>query len=351
MNKLRYPEKSFLSSYDLSREFFEKLGLEIIDIIPLRKVFILQTESGKMVLKKIDYSSERLNFINTCLENIHEKLPNVMTFKKFDNNSIYIDWQDSSYILMDLLPGREVAFTNPLEYEMCGKLLAKMHLASNECLDNILNKIGKSEKQALDDSLVIKFDNSLSDMKDIKHWLSSYKYFNEFDSIFIKQIDKYIEEIEKAKELLSFSGYSSYREDMNNISVCHNDLAEHNFLISDEELYLIDFDYCSIDLRVVDLADLILKGIKNAGFDIDKALSVIDAYDSICPLDREEYKFLYILLLFPRDIYSISKSYYHKEKNWEEDVFINRLKMKLANEEFRREFLKEYKERYKEKFY
>ena len=60
---------------------------------------------------------------------------------------------------------------------------------------------------------------------------------------------------------------ADYREDGKNIVVCHNDLAEHNFLFSNNEMYLIDFDYCSIDLRIMDLADLLLNGIKNVAFD------------------------------------------------------------------------------------
>ena len=156
--------------------------------------------------------------------------------------------------------------------------------------------------------------------------------------------DDYIKEIERAAELLSFSVYSSYRENSKNIVVCHNDLAEHNFLIKDDDMYLIDFDYCSIDLRIMDLTDLILKGIKNAAFDVDKAVNIIEAYNKICPLEKEEYKFIYILLSYPRDFYSIVRDYYHKQKDWDEEVFISRLNNKLMNEEFRHEFLVKYKE-------
>ena len=38
MTKLRYPEKKYLSKYDLSQEFFENLNIKVLDVIPLRKV-------------------------------------------------------------------------------------------------------------------------------------------------------------------------------------------------------------------------------------------------------------------------------------------------------------------------
>ena len=56
MTKLRYPEKKYLSKYDLSQEFFENLNIKVLDVIPLRKVFILKTETGKKILSKLHQS-------------------------------------------------------------------------------------------------------------------------------------------------------------------------------------------------------------------------------------------------------------------------------------------------------
>ena len=53
MNKFRYIDKKILCSYDLSEEFFKELGVEVYDIIPLRKVFVIFTDKGKKILKKI----------------------------------------------------------------------------------------------------------------------------------------------------------------------------------------------------------------------------------------------------------------------------------------------------------
>ena len=57
------------------------------------------------------------------------------------------------------------------------------------------------------------------------------------------------------------------------------------------------------------------------------------------------------LILFPRDFYTIVSDYYHKNKEWDKEVFLNRFQNKLDNEEFRKEFLRNYKRELKEKFY
>ena len=61
MNRFRYIDKKILCSYDLSEAFFNKLGVEVYDIIPLRKVFILFTNKGKKILKKANKALSILN--------------------------------------------------------------------------------------------------------------------------------------------------------------------------------------------------------------------------------------------------------------------------------------------------
>ncbi|HEY5525365.1 MAG TPA: CotS family spore coat protein [Clostridium sp.] len=340
MNKLRYPEKKYLSTYELTSTFFKTLGVTVVDIIPLRKVFVLKTDKGSKILKKVDYDGKRLDFINLCVENISKNFSNIISFNTFSDGKKYKLWKGNYYVLMDLIEGREATFTNPIEFKMCGELLAKVHLASKEFASE------KNIKSKLDKSLIIKYKEDLKNIEEAQSLVKSFKFTNEFDSLFLDSSQGYIKEIEEAIKLLALSKYSYYRDSGKNTVVCHNDLAEHNFLFSNNEMYLIDFDYCSVDLRIMDLADLLLNGIKNVAFDFSKALEVIDGYNKIYPLEDEEYNLLYILLLFPREIGGIINSYYHKQKDWEEEVFINRLKMKLMNEDFRRHFLEKYREKF-----
>lgn len=342
MNKLRYPEKKYLSTYELSSNFFKELGIKANDITPLRKVFILKTDEGNKILKKVDYGVDRIEFINLCIEGIRETFPNIISFNKFSSGNVFKVWDDDYYIVMDLIEGREATFTNEIELNMCAETLAKMHIASLRVIDEY------NLKSRIDTSLIFKYEDALKDIKDIKRLIETFKYKNKFDNLFFDIINRCINDMEKSLELLTFSNYSEYRKSFRNLVVCHNDLAEHNFLYCNEDMYLIDFDYSSIDLRIMDLADIVLKGIKNAAFDVDKAIGVIKSYDNIYKIEKEEYKLLYIILLFPRDLYTLAKDYYHKQKSWDEEVFLNRLNNKIINDDFRREFLSEYKERFKE---
>lgn len=343
MNKARYPEKHSLCSYDLSLEFFNELDIKINDITPLRKVFIISTDEGDKILKKIDYDIERINLISESLDYVKKSYSNIISYNKFKDGLNYKKWKNDIYIVMDILDGREASFSNPLEINICGKNIALMHKASKGLREHLKNIY---EKDFLDISLIEKFDEMYAELLVMKKLVNNYKYKNEFDKLFIKNVDKYLDEIYKSKERLERSTYEELRLNGETISLCHNDLAYHNFLTKKQEVNIIDFDFMTLDLRIMDIWDFILKAIKNAAFDINKMIMAIDGYESISILKKEEKEILYILLGFPRDFYVTARDYYYKRKTWDYEVYLNRFKNKLENETFRYEFLELYKNKF-----
>lgn len=336
MNRLKYPEKRHLSKYDLSNDLFIELGIKVIDIIPLRKVFLIKTETGNIILKLMDVGLDRIEFIDKCIKTIYKKYKNIIRFRKFESGKPYIEWKNRIYIIMDILKGREAAFTSEIEYKMCIRALAQMHIGANQGLTN------KDIRTYMDEPLFKKFDKNLEIIISIKNDVNKFKYKNEFDELFLQNADKIINQIKQARTMLDIEKYKKYRENRDNITICHNDLTNHNFLISGEDVYIIDFDYCSIDLKVMDIADILLKGIKNAAFDFDKAILSLNEYSSVNELYKQDYYMIYILMMYPKEMISIIQSYYYKQKQWDYEVFLDRLKNKISNDEFRDDFLEQY---------
>ena len=339
MKKIKYAHKNTLCEYDLSLDFFKELGIKINDVVPLRKVFLLYTDEGNKILKKVNYDIDRINIISDSLDYIKKKYNNVIAFDKLKNSLNYIQWKGNLYVVMDLLQGREATFSNPIEIELCAENLAMLHNASNG-LKEYLEK--KYSKNMMDISLKDKFTMSYDNLCNLKEMVSKYKYKNEFDTLFMENVDKYLDEIVNVNNKLEKSSYISLRNMEDKISICHNDLAYHNFLINDRDVNILDFDFMTIDLRVIDIADFILKSIKNVAFDINKMSLEINSYEKINKLSLQEKEVLGILIEFPRDFYSIVDDYYNKRKSWDYDVFLNRLLGKLDNESFRYEFLETY---------
>lgn len=336
MNKIRYSEKNYLCEYDLSLDFFNELGIKINDVTPLRKVFILSTDEGKKILKKVNYDINRINFISNSLKYIEKEYKNIISYNVLKNKQNYLEWNNDLYVVMDVLDGREAAFTNPIEVTLCAKNIALMHNASKGIREYLNNKYNTD---VLDISIVDKYTSAYDNLNRIKQLVSGYEYKNDFDELFMENIDKYLKEIKFLIEELKNSSYAYLRTLADKITICHNDLAYHNFLIKNQDVSIIDFDFMTIDLRVNDLTNFVLKSIKNAAFDMDKMTMAIDSYEELAPLDIEEKRLISYMLKFPKDFYSISMDYYYKKKKWDYEVFLNRLKGKLNNEIYRFELI------------
>ena len=341
MNKFRYIDKRILCSYDLSEEFFNKLGIKVYDIIPLRKVFVLFTDNGKKILKITNSSLDRINFINKVLNIIKEKDKYVLQYCTNSNGDIITEWKGKYYVLLDMMDGREATFTNPVEVEWCTKALANFHNASMNITDNLTKEdiiLNKSK------NLIYELLNDLCFITEAERVISKFSYKNDFDLLFLKNISKAKNDLNISINLLTESSYSELYSDLKNTVICHLDLAHHNFIIDEDKVNMIDFDYCKIDIRAMDIYNFIIKVIKNYAYDKEIINKIIEDYSSVSKVSDEEKKVIFAMLNYPIDFINISKDYYLKQKSWDYEVFLSRFKDKIENDTFRSDLLRNINE-------
>lgn len=335
MIDFKYKDKIQIANYDLDIQLFEKFGIEVQDIIPIRKVYLLNTNKGNKILKKTEYSINQMSFLEEALNYIEPKFNRILKFCRATNNDFYVTWKSDTYCLLDVAPGIECQFNNILHLEIASRDLGSFHKASigfNTKNDN-KNNVGKMKN-------ILK--RELNELKFFRTLITKYDEVTEFDKIVMREIDNFIDEGSNSISFLENSAYDNICNDKDKIALCHHDLAYHNILIQEDKAYFIDFDYAIVDLKVHDLCNFINKVEKGCLFDIDKANLVIENYGKTNELTKEELQVLYGFLLFPHDFYSICKSYYTRRKNYEEEVFLYKLNRKVNDQFARKDFLKEF---------
>lgn len=326
--KLKYKDAKYLCKYDLDIEFFESINLKIKDLWPTRNIYVLDTEEGKKILKMVNYDEEKINFIVRMLDYVKKTYSNVISYHKFDDGKYYVDWKGNRYVILDLIEGTECNIYNPKDIASVTKALALIHKASfgiNKELTIIESKkssLGNLEKDFLREKNKLLIYKKLVEQKVFK---------NEFDEIFLDKFDYYMEKIKYATELLKNSDYENLCDDDEAISLCHNDLAYHNILIKDEEVYFIDFDFCDIDLKVIDLYSFLSKILKRDGFDYDAYVNIVSIYRKNTSFSKAEENILKILLTYPKDFFNIVDNYYLNKKQWNYESYLGKLKEKISH--------------------
>ena len=345
----RYKDKTYLSKYDLDVNLFGQFDLLVHDVVPVRKVFILDTDKGDKILKKVSYDTSRLGFINYGIEYIRKNnFSRIIEFEKTKNNLIYVPWKDEIYCIMSLVEGRECEYSNPVDVILTSKAIAELHRSSKGLINDEAFKmlLAKNNKQYFCGKIIGKFNEKLRELIFFKNIATLYKNKSEFDYIFLEHVEYYEENIIKSIKILQSSEYYNLCTEKEKVVFCHHDLAHHNILINNEEVYFLDFDYAIVDLRVHDICNFINKAIKDFAYSIDKCHSILNEYTQITPLEPRELKVLYGLLSFPEDFYGVCRDYYTRKKQWSEEVFLNRLKRKVDYREDRENFLEDFKNHY-----
>ena len=338
----RYGEDKYLTSYCLNSRIFDEYDVEVTDIVPLRNVYAIFTNKGAKIFKKLSYGKERFYFIEKAIEYIKRKYPYTIEFEKSSSGDFFAYHEGAVYVLINGIEGRECEVYNPVDVVGAASALGKLHLASLGIAEELPSEFLCREENISLGRLKLTIKKDIKLITELQGRLLEFESHNEFDNLFASSGEEIKKALYKCMELIENSDYQELISSREAVVLCHGDLAHHNIIIKGEDVWFLDFDYCTIDLRVKDLADFIDKSIKGCGYDMDKCRDIMMNYEKIAPLTPQEKKLLYVYLMYPRDIISILRSYYNKEKNWEYRVFLDRFDKKLRGREEKELFLEEF---------
>lgn len=328
--------------YDLDIRLFDNYDFSVEDSIPLRKVFILVTDKGNKIIKKVNYDKEDLNFIQKSIDYVRNNGFNrIINFCSNKNGEIITTWNNNNYIVMDLIEGRECDYINPLDVRLAVKSLAELHNASRSI------EVDVYSDKYMGFKLISILEEKYKDFTQIRNAFNSYENKNEFHKIFLNHVQHQQEKMKEGIITLKESNYEELCRNDENYVLCHHDLAYHNILVYNQEGYFIDFDYSIIDLRVHDLCNLINKVTKHSCYDFEVLKIIIDEYNrNTKPLSKEEYEVLYGLLCFPQGFYSIASDYYYRKKLWKEESFLYKISKKVQDINEREYMIEDFKKAY-----
>ena len=329
-----------MREFEIERQFDIK-----IEVLKANKgVYYLRTNKGERCLKKINYGPQKLLFVYGAKEHLIKNGFN-MVDRYFLNveGEPYALVNEDLYTLSEWLEGRECDFHNVEEVKLAAKTLATMHEASKG-YDPPENSKLKSDLGRWP-HLMEKRIKSLDKMRDM---IRKKNNKSEFDLLYLKSMEFYKEMGKKAFDTLQSSAYydlCSVTEKEK--SFCHHDFTYHNIILDDNnDVHVIDFDFCKREVRTFDISNFMIKVLKRVDWDINFAKAIIESYNSVSPLSKEEYQVLYAYLQFPQRYWRLANRYYYNEVNWGQGTFTNKLQSIINEKEKYLKLLDDIKSEY-----
>lgn len=329
-----------MREFEIERQFDIK-----IEVIKASKgVYYLKSNKGERCLKKINYGPQKLLFVCGAKDHLISN-----GFKGVDKYYLNIDGEpyalvnEDLYTLSEWLDGRECDFHNIEEVKIAAKTLAQMHEASKG-YDPPENSKLKSDLGRWP-HLMAKRIKSLDKMRDMVRKRSNK---SSFDLEYLKSMEFYKEIGKNALKTLEGSNYMELCEIAeNDKNFCHHDYTYHNIIIDkNENVNIIDFDYCKREVRTFDISNFMTKVLKRVNWDMDFAKAIIDSYNEVSPLREDEYKVLYAYLQFPQRYWRLANRYYYNEVNWGQNTFASKIEAIIKEQEKFLAFLESFKNEY-----
>lgn len=285
--------------------------------------------NNKYLLKATELSAERLVFIQTAVRHLHKNgFSNAEIFEETLEGLPFYQTEDKNYILTKYFSCPGFSFDQQDDLEVATKLLAQMHIAgvgfTREYATEEMKKLAIpfTVKCTLGDTLHI-FRKRCNELKNFKKQASGS--VATFDRAYFQIAGEYCALAEELTEQLEASAYGKMTAAaLTNGCICHRDFTGHNIVKTSPPL-VINFDDVAIELPVYDIANLLKRRLRKCGWAPEEAHFMLDTYDKINPLSREDIDVIKILLQFPQKLWRIVNKYYNSKRSRYEKTALAKL--------------------------
>lgn len=336
----RQKERELLASYDLDVKFFRLLGFKIKQIVPERNCFRIETDKGFYCLKKMNFPYEDIYLMQGMTEHLRNNgFVNTFDIVLHENNEILIPYEGNQYYLSRWMDGREGDYLNLLDIKNSIEALAKFHIGAEGFQTK--NEDGQRRlygrwKQG--------FLQKLNEIEDAKEKVIAEGKSNNNTQMIIQYLANCVKDANHTLTLFEKSFYESINaRDEGKKGFIHHDYGFHNILHTfDNQTYIGGLEKCAFDIRMHDLGHFVFRLMRRKGWDMEAAINMIDYYNEIYKLEKEDYEILAVYFAYPHDFKQFYRQYYTEDRENTDLEELERINVESEYNQARRSFLKEF---------
>ncbi|WP_396276636.1 CotS family spore coat protein [Haloimpatiens lingqiaonensis] len=319
-----------------------KYDLQVETVSKNRSVYKIKTDKNNICLKKIKNKKYKVkNGMSLVNELKLNGFNNTADYLKTTRDNIMVKYKNIYFYATEWIDGRECDMDNQNELIESIKLLAKFHECSKKINTKeikIKNNLGKWPES---------FNKKLHDLDKFKNFIKNKRIKSSFDTKYYEYIDMFYKKGLISLSLLNSSNYYDLcRNDKEYKTICHNSFYYQNIIKKNEEYYLIDLNSIIFDLAIMDLGKFIRRIMykKNYRWDFKKAKLIIEAYNSVNKISKDELEIMLALIIFPHKFWKLGRKKYVRHKNWNELKYSKRIEKIIAYNELEDKFIEDFLE-------
>lgn len=285
-------------------------AVRVIQSGGIKTVWKIGTAKENYCLKRLKSKLDKALFSITAQDYMSSRGAKVPAIRRAANGELYVVLEDQLFVLYDWIEG------SPLNMDIKSHLveavqgIAEYHRDSAGFIPpagcRISSKLGRWPHHY--ESMITRF----------KEWKKTAQESPDqaLSKVFLANVDRFIEQGEKALRLLETSGYDEViKITEGRKTLCHQDYGDGNAILTEKGVYVIDLDGVTYDLPCRDLRKIIIKRMVSVGSWHKELLSsIVKGYCEVNPLSKDIRRLLYIDLMFPHEFHDTAKNPYRKNK-------------------------------------
>lgn len=315
-------------------------GLKLLGWKVHRKIYCLETDAGLKYLKKTKLQAKDIYFISEALAHLQSRgFVSVPQFERSKNGEPFVSINSELYVMSDWYASQELDFEDLTDLSQAIRFLGEFH----RCAAGFHPSIPNPERTCWL-TWPDKLEERLRQLKDFRRLALAEKESSEFSRLFLRHFEPFYRQANLSLEALVASAYPGIAAEAAKARYfCHHDYSNRNVLRTDEQqLVLVDFDYCLLDLRIHDLINLLVRSLKHNQWRIELGKFIISEYHTINQLTPDELDVMYILLCWPQEYWQVGLQYYYEKLPWPKERFLKKLRHKINYQRERESFLQAF---------
>ncbi|MCY6369888.1 CotS family spore coat protein [Clostridium ganghwense] len=317
-----------------------KYMLQVNAVEKIKNVYKINASSKEYCLKVIKYELGHFLFIISAIKHLQEKefkkIPDIIKTK---DNGDYVKLGENYAYLTPWINARLCNYDNPLDIRSATLKLAELHKKSMEF--NVRREMNPRIGWL---KWIQTYKTRKNEILDFRYRINQKDKKSKFDEVYLNIMNEELERADRSIEHLIKSDYIlEMKKEIKNKGFCHHDYAYHNVLIDNEnDVNIIDFDYCILDTHLHDLASLLIRRMKYGKWDSENAREIIEIYNSINEVNSNHIEIIKAFIEFPQDYWQRGIQYYWEKKDWGEEFFLKKIQKYIEDRDQRQEFINEF---------
>lgn len=299
-------------------ELARTYGFHLREVQPCLSVLYIDTSIGKLAVKRTKLQAEELDLeFRICEHLVKQGFKRLARIIPTNSGRGFAEVGDQRFLITAWIEATQSNPFNLLEMELATRTMAQFHRLACGYFGPVC-----WQKRRLYGVWPQRFSYRLGHILSFRSRVMARGAADEFDELFLTHADRSIIQAQNAIQRLRRGAYYTLANKARKLgTICHHDYAYHNVLINAaQQVWLVDFDYCLLDMPLHDLGSIILRLLKSSNWSLELAERILLIYHEEKNLEPGSLEALLSFMEYPQDFWQLAWAKYaevnmHKPEN------------------------------------